>query len=213
MSTFEENTINILQRQYLYTNIANLAVNKAKIFDKYITNEQNAFISEILNIKTCSSQALDNYWGKIFKITRTFYNSDTQQEFTLTDDEFREIIYLRAFATSWDGCLFSLNEFLGQLFQERGEVGVIDALNMTTLIFSFDFKLKDWELYLFKNTNILPRPAGVGSQISIINTDQEYFGFASYNLTIQSPITVGFGTYTSNPMGNGKFTTYNDNVY
>ena len=210
MATFEENSIDVLQRQYLYTNIANLAVNKAKVFDKYITKEQNALLTEILNIKTCSSQALDNYWGKIFKITRTFYNSETQQEFTLTDDEFREVIFLRAFATSWDGCLVSLNEFLGQLFADRGEVGVIDALNMTTLIFSFDFKLEDWEFYLFRNTNILPRPAGVGSEISIIDTDQKYFGFGTYNQIIQSPITVGFGTYTINPMGDGKFATYND---
>lgn len=212
MSNYTEVSTNILQRQYLYTNVAKLCIEKATVWNKYIGDFSGDLNKQILNFNTCSSSALDNFWGKIFKIQRVFYNTETNEEFTLTDDEFREIIKLRAFSTTWNGSLYDLNIFLLDLFKSRGKAICIDSLNMTSLIFSFDFALEDWELYLFRYTNILPRPAGVGSEISIIDTDTKYFGFATYNQIIESPITVGFGTYENEPMGQGEFATYDTNI-
>lgn len=212
MANYEAVATNILQRQYLYTNIAKLCIGKGTIYNKYIGNLASSFGKDILDINNCTSSALDYFWGKIFKVSRVFYDTETSQKFTLTDNGFREILKLRSFSTTWDGCLASLNLFIYNLFKSRGKATVIDALNMTSLIFSFQFKLEAWEIYLFRNTNILPRPAGVGSEISIIDSDTKYYGFANYNQIIDSPITVGFATYATEPMGPGEFITYSTNI-
>ena len=212
INDFQNVCLNVLQRQYCYTNIAKLTQNKAKTWDYYLGNIAERFCNEILNFNICNSSALDNYWGKIFKITRTFNNSQTGQQFTLTDDQFREIIKLRAFCTTWNGSLGQLNTFIYQLFKDRGIAYCIDNLNMTSLIYSFNFQLEDWEKYLFQyEKNILPRNAGVGIEIEIYDTDVKYYGYREYGQLNIVPTTVGYRLYGDQyPTGEGGFRQYGD---
>lgn len=166
---FREQALNILQQQYGYTNISDLMMRKAAVWDKYMGHIADRFVAEILNFDTCVSSALDYYWGKILKISRTF-EDENGNPFTLTDDQFREVLKIRAFGTNWDGTVDTANVFLNRIFKDRGQVYLWDRQDMTFQIYVFTFLLEDWEKYLFINKDIFPRPAGIGTAIYELRT-------------------------------------------
>lgn len=172
---FKEVTLNTLQKQFGYTNGSDLLLRRAAVWDKYFGNISETFVREILDYNTCIPEALDWFWGKMLKITRNFTGEDGEI-FTLNDDQFREIIKIRAFGTTWQGDILSMNVFLQNLFKDRGNAYLLDNLDMTVQIFVFDFILDDWETYLFTTQDVLPRPAGVGTKIYQIDTENT-FGF------------------------------------
>lgn len=205
---FKQVALNCLQRQFGYTNISDLMIKKAAIWDANYGTIAKTFNEEILNFNTCIPEALDYFWGKIYRITRTFTNN-LGELLVLDDDTFREIIKIRAFGSRWNGSIAEMNEFLAGLFGNRGNAYMMDLQNMTVEIFVFEFPLSEEELYLFKNKDILPRPAGVG--IDILEAGKgTWFGFRTYNQVIYPRSTTGFGTYTG--MEAGQFATYNDNI-
>ena len=172
---FREQALNILQQQYGYTNVSDLVTKKADVWDKHVGEIAQRFIKEILDFDTCVPSALDYYWGKLLKVSRTFTDPDGNK-FSLTDEQFRKIIKLRAFGTSWDGTILSLNKFLNKLYSDRGSVYMIDRQDMTSQIYVFTFHLEEWEKYLFIHKDVLPRVAGVGTAIYELATDT-LFGF------------------------------------
>lgn len=176
---FRETSLNVLQQQYGYTNISHLMMQKAAVWDKYMGNVADRFVSEILDFNTCVPSALDYYWGKILKISRTF-TDEHGNEFSLTDDQFREVIKIRAFGTTWDGTVSTMNEFLKDLFKDRGTVFLEDKQDMTTQIFVFTFLLEDWERYLFTEKDILPRCAAIKTSIYELS-QEDLIGFEGSN--------------------------------
>ena len=202
--SFKEHITNIIQKQYADSNVADLLLNKASVWDKFFGLISERFLKEVLNFDTCSSEALDNYWGKLFKITRNFTNEDGET-FSLTDEQFREVLKIRAFGTSWNGTVRQMNIFLPNIFGERGKIYMLDPQDMTYQIFLFQFELEDWEKYLFNNYDILPRCAGVGSQIQIVEP-VDYFALKSYGQIYEFPGTTGFQTYEQQK--EGKILTY-----
>ena len=172
---FKEVALDILQKQYGYTNVSDLMIKRATVWDNYLGDVSERFITEILDYNTCIPEALDFIWGRMLKVTRTFAGVDGEN-FTLTDDQFREIIKIRAFGTIWDGSVYKMNRFLQDLFKNRGTAYVQDSLDMKYEIFVFDFMLEPWEEYLFLYKDILPRPAGVGIAIYNLFADST-FGF------------------------------------
>lgn len=203
--SFSDLALDRIQRQFGYTNLSYLITQKAEIWDVF-SNLAKTFGTEIMGVETCIPDALDYFWGIIFKVTRNFKVSGTS--YTLTDDEFREVLKIRMFCTSWDGTVGSLNSFIGDLLKERGRAFIVDVQNMDGILFVSDFELDDWEKALFPQ--ILPRPAGVGYEIEFQIINKKYFGYGEYEEITPSPITVGFGTYTGHPTGEGSFATYND---
>lgn len=172
---FKEVALDILQKQYGYTNVSDLMIKRATVWDNYLGDVSERFITEILDYNTCIPEALDFIWGRMLKVTRTFVGADGEN-FTLTDDQFREIIKIRAFGTIWDGSVYKMNRFLQDLFKNRGTAYVQDSLDMKYEIFVFDFMLEPWEEYLFLYKDILPRPVGVGIAIYNLFADST-FGF------------------------------------
>ena len=73
-----------LYREFGYTNVSDLIVKRADVWDKYFGNIAEIFEQEILNLDTCVSEALDYYWGRLYKITRVFTDEHGEQ-FTLDD--------------------------------------------------------------------------------------------------------------------------------
>ena len=167
---FREQALNVLQQQYGYTNISDLMTKKAAVWDKHMGDIAQKFVTDILDFDTCVPSALDYYWGKMLKVSRTFTDLDGNK-FSLTDDQFRRIIKLRAFSTSWDGTITTLNRFMGNLYADKGLVYAIDRENMNSQIYVFTFKLEEWEKYLFIYKDVLPRVAAVGSTIYELDTD------------------------------------------
>ena len=188
-----------LEKQYTYSSVGDLAVNITSVYEGIFGDITKRFGNEILNFNTCTSEALDNFWGQIFKINRNF-KDENDNVMTLNDEQFREIIKIRAFGTTWDGSIASMNTFLSELFKDRGNVYMLDPQNMTYEIFVFNFQLENWERYLFANYDIFPRSAGVASYFEEILEDV-YFGFGYYGQLYPNPLTTGFGTYTGDEQG------------
>lgn len=164
-----------LYREFGYTNVSDLIMKRAEVWDKYFGNIAEIFEKEILNLDTCVSEALDYYWGRLYKITRVFTDEHGEQ-FTLDDAIFREILKIRAFGSRWDGTLGSMNAFMADLFKGERFVFVTDSQSMSGGL-KYEFSvLTPEELYLFTHKDILPRQAGVGLEIHIIDTDTT-FGF------------------------------------
>lgn len=171
----EQVVLDNLQRQFGYTNISDLLMKKASVWDKKFGKISDTFVSEVLDFNTCISEALDFYWGKLYKITRTFTNRKGQT-FVLSDDMFREIIKIRAFGSRWDGTLASANEFFSELFKDRGFIGITDSQSMSGGL-KYEFgTLTDEEIFLFTEKDILPRQAGVELEVHIIDINTT-FGF------------------------------------
>lgn len=209
MSTEYQNlSLNILERQYGYKNVAALMQERAKVWDMYMGDIADVLMTQFFDIDNCTSEALDNYWGKLLNISRVFEDSD-HNIYTLTDDEFREVVKIKLF--NWDGTLISLNTFLRNVFKDRGKIYVVDSQNMTWALIIAGFDLTDNEKALFTEFDIFPRPAGIDTTIRIIDADSKFFGFGSYTGT-DSPVAVGYGTYNGAPMGEGRFATYEDGV-
>jgi hypothetical protein len=200
---FETLSRDILQQQYENTNINKLIEEKAKVFNKYIGNLSDYFVNEILNYNTCIAEALDYIWGKYFKISRTFRDKNGNL-FVLSDDQFRELIKIKAFCTDWDGSIYSANTFLKELFKDRGAVYIIDNQTMSVNTFVFSFELDSWESWIFKNYDILPRPVGVATEILEIFT--KYFGFIGFDDYVNNSQRIGFTGYEEEQ--EGEFLNY-----
>lgn len=171
----EQIALDNLQRQFGYTNVSNLILKRAEVWDEYFGDIAKRFESEILNLDTCISEALDYYWGRLYKITRVFTDA-LGNKLTLDDDLFREVLKIRAFGSRWDGTLASMNNFMADLFKGQRFVFVTDSQSMSGGL-KYEFStLTPEELYLFTHKDILPRQAGVGLEIHIIDTDTT-FGF------------------------------------
>lgn len=210
MADYQQVSLNVLERQFGYTNVAALMIERANVFNQFLGDVVGDLINQFFNIDECDPVALDNYWGKLLGITRVF-EDDGGNVYTLTDDEFREIIKIKLFF--WDGSLISLNEFFRNIFAGRGSFFAVDTQDMTTIKFVIGFSLTPNEIAMFTKFDIFPRPAGIGSRIQIVPAEQKYFGFAGYQTYTESPVTVGFGTYgNGNPTGDGKMATYNDEI-
>lgn len=177
---FRERTLDILQKQYGYTNISDLLLKKAAVLDEHFGDIAESFVSEILDFDTCIPAALDYYWGRVFKLNRVF-TDDKGNEFSLSDAQFRRLIKIRAFGTRWDGSASMMNEFLKELYHDRGVVYMLDRQNMTVQTYVFTFSMEPWERYLFIEKDVLPRPAGIGTAIYEIATE-DTFGFHNTDL-------------------------------
>jgi hypothetical protein len=97
-----------------------------------------------------------------------FYNGQVINEnFLLSDEGFRTLIYAKAFANICDGSISAINQILLTLFPGRGNCYVQDNLNMT-MTYVFRFKLTPVESAIVSESGILPRPASVFSTVTVI---------------------------------------------
>jgi hypothetical protein len=108
-----------------------------------------------------------NVHAKPFNVA-PFYNGQVINEnFLLSDEGFRTLIYAKAFANICDGSISAINQILLTLFPGRGNCYVQDNLNMT-MTYVFRFKLTPVESAIVSESGILPRPASVFSTVTVI---------------------------------------------
>lgn len=89
----------------------------------------------------------------------------TTTNFSLSDGDFRTLIFAKAAANITDGSIPSVNQILLTLFKGRGACFVADGLNMS-LTYTFKFQLNPVELAIVQQSGVLPTPAGVAVNIS-----------------------------------------------
>ena len=89
----------------------------------------------------------------------------TTTNFSLSDNDFRTLIFAKAASNITDGSIPSVNQILLTLFKGRGACFVADGLNMS-LTYTFKFQLNPVELAIVQQSGVLPTPAGVAVNIS-----------------------------------------------
>ncbi len=166
-------------------------------FNSAMDQTQNIdnFYSMIWNIQTAQGYGLD-VWGRIVGVIRTiqlplapttyfgfeeagswlgfdpaaggifFGGGAVTSNFNLSDDQFRLLILAKAAGNISDGSIESINNILLNLFPGRGDCYVIDNQDMTMEYF-FTFQLTDVEQAIIAQSNVLPRPVGVGATVVI----------------------------------------------
>lgn len=151
----------------------------------------DAFFDLIWNVNTAQGYGLD-VWGRIVGVTRivpvpgattyfgfeeaastgtfgtgTLYSgSPTTNNFILSDDGFRILIFAKALSNISDGSIKSINRLLLTLFPNRGNCYVTDGLDMT-MTYTFAFVLSAVELSIVLNSGVLPKPVGVASSVIV----------------------------------------------
>lgn len=162
-------------------------------FDSYVNQTVNmaAFFDMIWNVDTAQGYGLD-VWGRIVGVTRTlhitfstadylgfkealpgsnpfgqapfFAGDPLTNNFELSDDAFRVLIFAKALANISDGSIPSINQLLINLFPNRGNAYVTDGEDMS-MTYTFTFALTPVELAILGQSGILPKPVGVSASI------------------------------------------------
>jgi len=174
----------------------------------------NKFYDNVFNLNTANSYGLD-VWARIVDVSRyvkfdsvgevfgfegqnlstfnqgSFYSGKKiTTTLKLADDFFRTVIKAKAAVNISNTSIEDANKILANIFKDKGKPFVTDNLDMS-MHYVFPFHLKDNEISLIKNSNILPRPSGVKLR-GIITVPKQVFGFFGSNCQ-----TFNNGTFIS----------------
>lgn len=144
---------------YLSENMAIfLAIDYYDANENIMTNDsyQGSFI--------CGSGQISQ--GKIesFAPKLTSPSINVEQQYTMTDDEYRLILKLAASKNISDATCGNIYNVLSAVFSQFGNIYVSDLGEMH-LRYSFEFLLSDTMYAILRQTRVVPRPAGVGIEI------------------------------------------------
>lgn len=182
------------------------------------STDLDAFYAYVWNVLTAQGFGLD-VWGKIVGIGRQlnipgtinnlgfsegpsgqpfgqapFYaGPPASTVFTLGDDAYRTLIFVKALSNISNCTAPSLNHLLQVLFPGRGRTYVADTGQMQ-MRYVFEFALQPFEMSILTQSGAVARPAAVLAQV----------------LTVDLPNTFGFaeaGIYQ--PFGQGVFFSSN----
>ncbi|RKS87346.1 uncharacterized protein DUF2612 [Orbus hercynius] len=179
-----------------------------------VTDIVNKFYDNVFNLDTANSYGLD-VWARIVDVSRyvkfdsigevfgfdgqklstfnrgSFYSGEkVTTTLKLADDFFRTVIKSKAAVNISDSSIKDINRILGSIFNSDIKPFVTDNLDMS-MHYVFPFYLRDNEISLIKNSNILPRPSGVKLR-GIITIPNQVFGFFGSNCQ-----TFNNGTFIS----------------
>lgn len=149
-----------------------------------------AFYDDVWNVATAQGYGLD-IWGRIVGVSRVlnvaaqnylgfegvttnpttpfnvgplYAGGNTTSNYTLTDSQFRTLIYAKALANIWDGSTPGLNKILLTLLPDNpGYVVVASPLN---IVLTFPTALTNFQAAVVGSSGVLPIPAGVGVTVS-----------------------------------------------
>lgn len=159
----------------------------------------DAFYRFIWDLETAEGVGLD-IWGRIVGVGRVlaipgtapyfgfedgftpfdegpFWNEvPITGNYTLADDAYRMLIFVKAAANISATTIPVLNRLLREVFKDRGRCFVVNTGGMT-MQYRFEFYLAPYEMSILQNSGALPAPAGV--EVSIVQVPlASTFGFA-----------------------------------
>ena len=189
----------------------------------YIDQTQNldAFYDYVMNVATAQGYGLD-CWGRIVGVNRvlqvevsnwfgfneaspgsytfgqgSFYSGSTLTDnFILSDQAYRQLIFAKAAANITDGSIPAINRILMTLFPNRGNCYVTEGfqggdwfgfaestnaqgfsqaafytgttISTMSMTYTFEFQLTSVELAIVQNSGVLPKPTGVAASVVIL---------------------------------------------
>lgn len=107
--------------------------------------------------------------------TRGNFSSNTGSSQMLSMETARILLRLRYYQLTGSGTVPEVNRILADVFSSYGQAYLLDNLDMTQT-YIFRFVPPSDLIYLFNNFDILPRPAGVGSDYNVIISESWGFG-------------------------------------
>lgn len=152
-------------------------------------NFQN-FFDQVFNVDTAIGHGLD-VWGRIVGVSRVlsvpssdeylgfqealpgsepfnqapfFSGQQVTDNFILSDNAYRTLIFVKALANICDGSIPAINQILLNLFPNRGNCYVVDNLNMT-MAYKFEFVISSLELAIIAQSGALPKSTGVSTSV------------------------------------------------
>lgn len=149
----------------------------------------NRFVANIWDISTAFGYGLD-VWGRIVGVNRVLqiptdqlyfgFEQDDQSEgfnvepfysgailtqnYALSDDAYRTLIYAKALANITDGSVAGANAILMLLFRNHGNCYMRDNLDMT-ITWVFGAPLSPVENSIVRQSGVLPKPLGVSATV------------------------------------------------
>lgn len=149
------------------------------------TENMDNFYDMIWNVLTAVGYGLD-VWGRIVGVERTvpipndatflgfdeaggwtgfgqggfFSGTSIASNFVLSDANYRVLILAKAATNISDGSIPSMNAILMRIFTGRGDVYVVDNMDMS-IDLHFSFTLNPLELAIVELSGVLPNPCGV----------------------------------------------------
>lgn len=179
----------------------------AALFDEFYT--------KIWDLETAEGEGL-NIWGRIVGVDRvlsfpaapSYFGFDTgvqdfapfgqapfnagataTKNYTLGDDAYRALIFVKAAANIAETSAPSLNKLLRAIFGARGRCYVND-LGAMRMRYTFEFYLRPYELSILTRAGVVPRPTGVA--VSVLQQPPfTTFGFAEAGPRSAAPFGGG----------------------
>lgn len=196
--------------------ILQLLTNFAQYLDQ--TANLELFFENIWDIDTASGIGLD-IWGRIVGVVRQlsvatgqyfgfaeandpvdegtfnqspfFSGQSVTQNFTLSDDAFRTLIFAKALANISDGSIPSINQLLLNLFPNRGNCFVQDNGKMS-MTYVFEFPLDPVEIAIVSSSGVLPKSTGVSATVLVGNVPGPGGGSSPGQLVFNVPSQSGW---------------------
>lgn len=147
-----------------------------------------SFFDNIFNIQTASGVGLD-IWGNIIGVSRFVPDhQDSTTIYTLTDEQYRTVLFYKAGANIMDSTLYSLNYLLKKLYPDyrcfvrnannyvNDDGRYYDSNPMEIEYVFIDTDLSDLEKSIFSLVGAFGKGAGVHFNLSEYSYD-EIFGF------------------------------------
>lgn len=147
-----------------------------------------SFFDNIFNIQTASGIGLD-IWGNIIGVSRFVPDyQDSTTIYTLTDEQYRTVLFYKAGANIMDSTLYSLNYLLKKLYPDyrcfvrnsnnyvNDDGRYYDSNPMEIEYVFIDTDLSDLEKSIFSLVGAFGKGAGVHFNLSEYSYD-EIFGF------------------------------------
>jgi hypothetical protein len=94
-------------------------------------------------------------------------------------EQYRLLLQLRYFKFVSRGTVPEINAFMRRLFGGKGNVYVLDPLDMSFAVYVFSYEPGSWLRFVLEDMDALPRPAGVGARIVVM--ERRTFGFGPYH--------------------------------
>jgi hypothetical protein len=182
----------------------------------------DSFYNLIWNVDSARDIGLD-IWGRIVGVQRILHISSadyfgfeeaflsgqpfnqapfytgqiTTNNFRLSDESFRTLIYAKALANICDGSTPGINQVLRYLFPGRGNCYVTDNEDMT-ITYTFNFQLSPVEVAIVEQSGVLPKPTGVFVNYIIASSPTS-------PTPSPTPTTPGVGVWDSFTWNDGSF--------
>lgn len=151
------------------------------------TENLDNFYDFMWNVETAQGYGLD-VWGRIVGVSRTlelqagkffgfeqavgefiagfsqgapfFSGTTVNNNYVLSDDDYRTLILAKAFANICDGSITSLNKLALSLFPGQGNAYVTNGQDMS-IAYNFEFALSPVQEAIVLNSGVLPVPGGM----------------------------------------------------